>query len=531
MDPFLDEERPQGAGFDPLAIVRMFWRRKWLFFFPFIICLAMAFVAVRTMTPIYEASGQIRVVHETATSRLLEDGSRRYMRPRDVDRETIANIWTILTAPKFLEAVVRETGLYLGSARLPEADDGDPGVLTPEEMAQVKGQARRLGQQIRVRHDGHHIFVLAVRDTDPRQAFILSRVVLDRFLEEERANRLGTRSTTRDFLARQREDYVQSLQAAEDSLASFQRSILSEILVGNPIDAGNVTQVEGNLVRLRDQFYNTDVNEMSSLEEQARSVVRQLPDVRGLMRDPDIAQVGGELYELTLNLTVDSGNSSVSGSLGRARMRLHSLVEQRIERDYSRLGIMDRNRLVQYVYFMIYRAARERAIDEVSGYVRSYRDFTTRQPRQSARLQELQDEVDSRREMLDSIEREITQQTINLEASRSEIGYRIEVRRDPVQELYPVEPDKLKLYFMGGVLSVAIGFGLVILSVMLDRTFTRVDEIEKVLGLKVIGTLPVIQDEHFARKRRLQLLRWFVLVLAVLAVAAVFMLYIYPRFS
>jgi hypothetical protein len=205
-------------------------------------------------------------------------------------------------------------------------------------------------------------------------------------------------------------------------------------------------------------------------------------------------------------------------------VRLNTLVEQRVERDYADLGIMDRNRLTQYVFFMIYRTTRQRVIDEVSGHVNSFREFTTRQPKQSARLVELQDEVENRRDMLESIEREIAQQTINLEASMSEIGYRIEVRRDPVQGRVPVEPDKIKLYFMGFVLSMALGFGLVIMSVMLDRTFTSVDEIEKTLGLKVIGTLPVIQ-------RRLRLLRWLVLVVAVLGVAAVFLLYIYPRFT
>ncbi len=281
MDPFLDEERPRGAGFDPLSIVRMFWRRKWLFFVPFVICLAMAFVAVRTMTPIYESSGQIRVVHETANSRLLEDDrGRRVQRARDMDNDTIANIWTIVTAPKFLESVVRETQLYTGRARMPEDDELLPDVLTPEEMESVKQAARGLGSQIRVRGDGHHIFLLAVRDVDPRQAFILSRVVLDRFLEEERASRVAPRTSTRDFLTRQRETYAAALQASEDSLNAFQRSILTESLAGNPVNSGNVSVIEGNLVRMRDQHYNTDVNEMSRLEEQARAIVRNLPDVQ-----------------------------------------------------------------------------------------------------------------------------------------------------------------------------------------------------------------------------------------------------------
>ncbi len=64
MDPFLNDEAPAGGKFDPVQLLRMFWRRRWLFFVPFIICAVVAAVAIRTMTPIYESAGQIRVVYE-----------------------------------------------------------------------------------------------------------------------------------------------------------------------------------------------------------------------------------------------------------------------------------------------------------------------------------------------------------------------------------------------------------------------------------------------------------------------------------
>ncbi len=42
-----------------------------------------------------------------------------------------------------------------------------------------------------------------------------------------------------------------------------------------------------------------------------------------------------------------------------------------------------------------------------------------------------------------------------------------------------------------------IGLGLVILALLLDRSFNTVEDIEKTLGVPVIGTLPLIQDDHF----------------------------------
>jgi hypothetical protein len=162
-------------------------------------------------------------------------------------------------------------------------------------------------------------------------------------------------------------------------------------------------------------------------------------------------------------------------------------------------------------------------------HIADYRDFTVREPVQSSQLADLQEEVERRREILDNFDRDIAQQDINLEARMSEIGYRIEVRRDPEQEDVPVEPDRMRLYFMGVALSLAIGLGLVVLSIMLDRTFTTVQAIESALQLPVIGTLPVIQDDHFSRRRHLRLLRWVVLVILLLGVAGVVLLYVYPR--
>ena len=82
---------------------------------------------------------------------------------------------------------------------------------------------------------------------------------------------------------------------------------------------------------------------------------------------------------------------------------------------------------------------------------------------------------------------------MNLEASASEIGYRIEVRRDPALAEYPVEPDKLRLYVMGLGLSLAIGLGP---GGAVDHARPFVhghrQSIERMVRVPVIGTLPIV---------------------------------------
>jgi hypothetical protein len=193
------------------------------------------------------------------------------------------------------------------------------------------------------------------------------------------------------------------------------------------------------------------------------------------------------------------------------------------------LAFLERNQVSQYIYFAIFRGGVKYVMDVTADKIREFRDFSSRRPGQSTQLAELQADVTSARGLVESIEREITQQTMNLEASQSEIGMQIRVREEPRPNYTPVEPDKMKLMMLGGILSLGIGLGLVVLAFLLDRSFTSVEDIERTLGVAVIGTLPMVQDDHFEQRRKLRLLRWVVIVLGVLAVAAVGFLVIYPR--
>ena len=47
--------------------------------------------------------------------------------------------------------------------------------------------------------------------------------------------------------------------------------------------------------------------------------------------------------------------------------------------------------------------------------------------------------------------------------------------------------------------------------------------------MKVIGTLPTIQDDHFERNKKIRILRWAAIILVILALGAVGFLVIYPR--
>ncbi|MHB8078572.1 MAG: GumC family protein [Candidatus Krumholzibacteriia bacterium] len=539
MDPYQDEGDSGGGGFDPLQLWRMFARRRWLFIVPFFLCLGMAAVAIKTQNPVYYSSAQVQVIQEAPTARSLNQEAARYSRPLDPDVESLVMIRTIVTSPKFLERVVRDLSLHKRAVALGLLGEAPAG-LKPEDWDErtVMIVARWLADQVRVKQDDKHLFSIGMRDNDADRAYQLARKVLDEFLAEERANRMEPSSATRDFLEGQRQLYEQQLAEAQSRLTEFQRSMLAESLAGNPVTQDNLNLAESVLTRLRSQAYDAGSAELINLERLARAAVAPPPTVDVYVADGDIAEAMRELVNLEYDQAIGGirgggGAAPEAGSnvLGTARLNLNNLLAARTGRLYPQLALPERNHLTQYVYAMLDREVAQRVVGRLQRNVQEFRGVMTRQPQQTAALDVLQKEVTRVQDLLQGLERDITQENLRLAANMSEIGYKIVVRQDPQRPFAPIEPNKMRLAFMGLALALAMGIGLVILAEFMDRSFKSLTDIEKALGLKVIGTLPMIETRLFSARRRRHPWIWAILIVSILVVAAAGFLFIYPRLT
>ena len=531
MDPFLDEPQSDEGGFDPRALIRLFLRRKWLFIIPFILCFSMAILVIKTMTPVFFSAGQVHIVVRNLETRLINDGSSQFGRERDIDRRAQAEMDLLLTSPDFLEAVVRDLQLHTDQDWVGVPPEGK--VLS--ENAALNRAMNRLKSSLRLEPVGSRLFLIGVRDINPQRATNLATYIVNRFTEEFRANQVAFRTSTRDFLQGQLQGYRAQLTEAESELNTFMSSMATATLSNVSVNAFNLTVAENNLDLLRTRYNGPDASELSRLELQVNNLVGTGLNVARYETDQTIAAIVREMRDLALDqmvLAPDAvGYRDMQMRLGQLRVRLNSQIEQRAAADFPNLGFMDRNQVSQYIYHSIFRNSTRSVIDSMTKQINDFRDFTTRQPAQSTRLAELQDEVTRARDLVQQIEREVTQQTMNMEASMSEIGFQVKIRKKPSYPVAPIEPNKLKLLMMGFVLSVGLGGGLVVLAIFMDRTFTAVDDIEKALGLTVIGTLPVIVDDHFERTKKRRILRWVTIIVGIIAVSAVGFLVIYPRLS
>jgi len=531
MDPFLDDSQAAGSGFDPMSLLRAFWRRKLLFFIPFILCLSMAVVIIRTMTPIYESSGQLLIKFNKMNSRLLEDPSSRYGRARDIDAVAYHEMNMLLTSPEFLEKMVLE--LSLDDALRESVPDSVAATMSEEKT--MRRAMYKLRSMVKIRRDGDRLFRIAVRDPDPEQAYKLAYFLVTRFVEEYRSNQMDASTSTRDFLEGQLEIYKKDLDDAEKALLDFQASAVSAGLVDNPINAGNLATAEANLTEIKERYEGQDATELAENARIVRGVLGSVPSTASYNSDQSVRSTISEMEDLGIKLQLyedgDHRATDLDSRLGLLRVRLNQRIEELVSLNMPQLSGMERIQVSQYIYFSLFREGKKNVISSLEMKIREFRRFAASRPGQSAQIAELQDQVERARGLVQSIEGEITTQTMNLEASLSEIGMQIKVREKPHLSHTPVEPDKMKLMALGAILSLGIGFGLVILAIFMDRSFTTVDQIERTLGLAVIGTLPMIKDEHFEKKRKVRIFRWIVIILGILAVGAFGFLVIYPRLS
>ena len=536
MDDFRDEENEGGAGFNPMDILRIFLRRKLLFLIPFALCLGMAYVAIKTMDPIYSSSGEIRVIRRQTASRTINEGTPRYRRSRDADRETEVLIRTTITSPTFLRGVVRDLGLHRSD--MISREEPLPTTMTVEqENAAIASLARQLEKIIRVRVTDTHIFGISIRDKNPDLTYLLATEVLNRFLQEEQATRLEAGETERDFLVEQRTILQTNLRDAQEALTGFQRTMLTTNMAGNPVNEGNLARADDIRRRLQVQIQTDEQSKVPIQHSEARTV---LPAVNQFLRELNgevaTASLTSDLVELELEMIsalIEDRRSDDGGQglLGTSRLALDNLVERRLIEEYSQLSVLSRASVTRYLYDSLYLDINKTVLIRLEKHITDYRNFMTRQPEQSATMSRLQREVDSAQQMLQSLEDDIRRQSLSMAASMSEIGYQLEVYDEPRRPLGPIEPDKKKLGLMGIALAIGIGVGLVLLAEMMDRTFKNVQQIESALGVPVIGTLPLIKNGPFEEHRRRRVFHWIVIIIVIAALAAVGFLWVYPRFT
>ena len=157
----------------------------------------------------------------------------------------------------------------------------------------------------------------------------------------------------------------------------------------------------------------------------------------------------------------------------------------------------------------------EKNIAELTSQVNLYQKRVENTPKREQELLSLKRDYDNANKRYNSIlSRKFEAQiAVNLEKKQKGEQFRvIDSARLPQK---PVEPNMKKLFMLVLVAVLGIVPGLVFLMEYLDTSFTKPDEIESLLGIPVVATLPVVYYQKDILKQKLfQFLSTFIITIS-----------------
>jgi len=121
-------------------------------------------------------------------------------------------------------------------------------------------------------------------------------------------------------------------------------------------------------------------------------------------------------------------------------------------------------------------------------------------------LQRLKDEVERNRTLYDKFKDQQNNARIGEAVTQNTtLGTTVTVLEAPAKPVSPVRPDKIKILVLCFLFGATVGAAGLLLTEFTDSSYRSVDDVEKQLGLRVLGTIPRVGNARWvsetSRKR------------------------------
>jgi hypothetical protein len=225
--------------------------------------------------------------------------------------------------------------------------------------------------------------------------------------------------------------------------------------------------------------------------------------------------------------------ADLDANAGRIR-ETESAIERQLtiltDAEYPEVATDYRPLLVEYYLQMSIVESLKAKRARLVSYIDAFKEKLDLVPQLEAELAKLDEQVKTDRELYNSFLRAKTSTQIGQAVQKTSLGLAVEVLEPASRPLRPERPKKKRIVLLALIIGATLGTGGLLLSEQMDTSFRDVADIERELELRVLGTVPAI-DEGGAWKApptRRQAMIWAgtALVIIVIAVSG---FYLYGR--
>ncbi|NHK26942.1 hypothetical protein FF098_003340 [Parvularcula flava] len=453
------------------------WTRRWLVLSVAWLLAAIGWLAIILMPDNYESRAQIYVDTDTALNETLEESARR------ADFEKRVRVMTLqLLSRENLEQVIAEVGIDQEIATA--AAERAPGNAAEQERIRnvlLQRKIQSLGEGIKISSSEEQYYTISYMDKSPVMAQRIVAAVVDQFIEKDVGTAISQSETALSRLDREIQRYEALLSDKDQEIAAFRRENADE-LTGNENQTRRLDQKEGELSGIEFSIEQSTRRRQTLIGELATTprnssgteldqLKLQLAQLQSQYRDnyPDIIALKARIAEL------ENGGASLPNNPEYQRLEASIRVVE------DELAVL-----------------RQRQAD-LRTEIEQLTLTASQVPAVQAELQEIMrnyEQIESSyKDLLSERERQ------SITASLSEGGGTVDYNlyEAPTIAAEPTWPPRGLMSLAVFVLALGAGVGVAFLLAQIDRTYTQASDLEKALGLPVLGAISPAQTP--ARRR------------------------------
>ena len=489
---------------DVREIFALIWRRKWLLVAPVPLVAALAFAGSYLLTPEYESASiiaidpQIQLIGDI--QRLLTEPSATSVRQSRDRGNQLRSIYNELTSSHYAVLLNERMNIVLRPGLEEEAHeyvDLQPNLTL--ENARLMVLQELLRESVAVQWASLDQIRIIVKSPHATEARDMVNNLGDIFIAEKVRQELNDIRSSQDFSDVQLERYERRVQDKVNEITRVEQRLAR-------LRSADATLSESNRSEIDDEIHQTET-EINDLRAQERTLIARLRAVDGINPSQLALEDSDEKNEAETEL--DNRISEVGDLLSRYAWNHPQVINFKLRENHLLETIESENKKLVDAQFSSHNQG---VRDDLSNlfntrarlnYLYSRKPYlesalkdlapaTDLIPELEAQQAQLQRELQVATDIRDRFRRQQESSAISqaLLEDRSSSKYR---KVEPAKlALAPVSPNRQKILIMGIMLGLAIGGAVVLLVELMDSSFKKVEDVEDVLGLKVIGISPKV---------------------------------------
>ncbi len=489
-----NEPRESAAGDDGRELpnlqdyLRILFRFKWGIVVLMAACGLIALLRAQSETPIYEASALMLIERQAARFVSIEEV---YRANQGYDfGEYYQTQYEILRSRPLAERVVDELGLRAFAPRavadtgfswrklIPGASKAPTVVAEPVAPTRASAVGMVQGSVSITPVRNSQLVRIQFRNADPEFAATLANAHAQAYIEETLEGRVQMSQTASSWLNERTTGLREKLEQSERALQEFRdRERIIDVGGVDGLAASELNLASERLAEARRERADKEAAYRQVEEARRRGALDQLP---ALLASPLMADLKQNAATSERNL------SEMAGRYGPKHPRR---VEAEAAVQAARSALQQQLELVASGIERDFEAARLRE-NQLSGEMGSAKGEVRALNRKQYELQALQRDVDSNRQLYEVFQNRYKETA----ASGGVQSANARLIEAAMPNMAPVYPNKNRSAMLGLLIGLALGVALALVLDHLDNTLKGADDVERRLGLPVLGLVPRLAE-------------------------------------